>query len=287
MSFLSLSPPSNSARIEEADDVGNVSNAPASATEAISSKQPDFNDNFDDDFGFDNQTFSHHTITSSGVGKVTEPAGLSGVGAGGPALSAGNNNDNSGGIGFDDEFDEAFAVPNAASSSATQASSSAAVADGQTQQLPKSVSGFDDDFFNAPLPASSTSAVASSTGAAAIQQAGPPKDAAAPPALPQRAAVPPGPHSSDPPMYEAPPGPPPSSDNRQGPTPSQAQAQQQGPVPELAGAPPLPQRNESAAGDPVQELVAMGFEKHQAISALEDNQYNIERAANALLAVNQ
>lgn len=209
-----------------------------------SARNPDFDSNFDDDFGFDNQTFSHTNAQQSS----TREGGSSG---------------------FDDNFDSAFDIP---------AASPAAANNTQPPALPARTAavGFDDDFFSSPTEPPS--------------QASQQQQSQAPQGFTYTSAVIPPKRQS----YDVPPaGEPPAhsqQSNTGGPT---AYAPPAGPPPQQSAqastpAPPLPARNDTNDGDlpQVKELVGMGFNRKQAIAALEDNQFDLERAANALLSVN-
>lgn len=156
--------------------------------------------------------------------------------------------------GFDDAFEDAFAVPQ-------QAGQPQMRVVGSPVAVPST--GFDDDFFT-----SSTTAPSSQPSMPAVVTSSPP-----------------APARGDSYIYAPPPGSPPAqhhqvTEQRQEAPVSQPQANLQ--------APALPQRRESDGDIPqVKELRAMGFERSQSIAALEDNQYDVGRAANALLAVNQ
>ena len=312
--------------MEEPSAQASGASQPTYAADATTS-----NDNFDDDFGFDKQTFSH-TITSAGVGKATEPIGV----VASPSRSRGPSGGRSGG--FDDAFDDAFGVP---------ATTSATGVTGTSSRPSAAAVGFDDDFFSSPMPTQSASTTADNTnGSNAGNASGFGSDfsssslpaGAAPytysmsadgqpqmhvvsstPVVTSSASNPPPVAPGEPaPSYAPPPGPPPASAYQQSqsqqreprqsaipPTPPRAQSQSQS-----RQAPAIPDRRGTPTGTPssarrsgrqdptegadtsgdlpaVKELVNMGFKRSQAIAALEDNQFNLERAANALLAVNQ
>lgn len=59
------------------------------------------------------------------------------------------------------------------------------------------------------------------------------------------------------------------------------------PGPPPAAAPALPTRPDTTGGEipQVKELMDMGFKRSQAIAALEDNQFDVGRAANVLLSL--
>lgn len=198
-----------------------IPSAPSSGV-PVTAASANFDDAFDDDFGFDNQTFLHHTITSQGVGKANDAQGA--VPGQVPQAGMNVNASASGMHGFDDAFD----MP------------STAHTDSSAPPLPKRPAvGFDDDFFSSAAPPSNAS-----------------------PAAPSHVAN----------------------------TNTRAPSEPTGLPPSYVAPPPMPARQPStkplSQEDALDELVAMGFSRQQAKSALEDNQYDVTRAANALLAVN-
>lgn len=168
--------------------------------------------------------------------------------------------------GFDDNFDSAFDIPAASPPAAST----------QAPALPArpAAVGFDDDFFSSPVEPQQP---------AAQQQPQPPQgftySTTSAPAQRQSYDMPPS-------------GEPPSTAARQSESPAPATyAPPAGPPPQQtsapAQAPSLPARSDTDGDLPqVKELVGMGFNRRQAIAALEDNQFDLERAANALLSVN-
>lgn len=229
-------------------------NTPAAATTSASANaaNADFDSNFDDDFGFDNQTFSH----SNAQQPVT-------------------HSKDGGSSGFDDNFDSAFDTP--ASSVPPSASTQAPPA------LPTRapIVGFDDDFFASPTEGQ---------GFGSHQQAQPQQYEQG---TAQQGVASSGQGSRA--SYDMPPaGNPPASSHQPQNTPAGGFAPPSGPPPQQrstqpTSAPTLPTRTTTEPdGDlpQVQELVNMGFNRKQAIAALEDNQFDLERAANALLSVN-
>lgn len=212
-----------------------------------SARNPDFDSNFDDDFGFDNQTFSHTNAQQSSTHSREGGSG-----------------------GFDDNFDSAFDIPAAPPVAANTT---------QPPALPARTAavGFDDDFFSSPTePPQQTS-----------QQQ---QQSQAPQGFTYTSAVIPPKRQS----YDIPPaGEPPAHSQQSNTGAPTAYAPPAGPPPQQSAqastpAPPLPSRNDTDDGDlpQVKELVGMGFNRKQAIAALEDNQFDLERAANALLSVN-
>lgn len=232
----------HSARIEDTPSV--ATSAPTSA------RNPDFDSNFDDDFGFDNQTFSHSNAQQ-------------------PAAATQSKDGGSGG--FDDNFDAAFVSPAAA---ATQAPNS------QAPPLPSRAPavGFDDDFFSTPATTQATSTgqpdpyLQQQYQHQVLPQATSPQSRAEHdlPSSGQHSVTTQQPSDRNSTSFAPPAGPPP----------------QQQPA-QTAAPPTLPARTEADGDLPqVKELVGMGFNRTQAIAALEDNQFDLERAANALLSVN-
>lgn len=225
-----------SAQVEPGTAAAAVASVPNSARTA------DFDSNFDDDFGFDNQTFSHTN-----------------------AHQAPGHSKEGGSSEFDDNFDSAFDIP-------ATAAPAAATTTTQAPPLPARATavGFDDDFFSTPSqdqpqasqPQSQTPSFVSAVPVRSGSQPYDAPPAGSPPAQTQ--------HTTPAnPGYAPPAGPPPQQT-------TQAPA-----------VPALPSRTESDGDMPqVKELVGMGFNRRQAIAALEDNQFDLERAANALLSVN-
>ena len=242
-----------------------------------------FDDAFDDDFGFDKQTFSH-TITSAGVGKATLPQGQTTTEAYHGSLPLpGARSEPSTSLDFGDSFGDAFniptpvPVPNPAGLTApmpapaersgsfqmyfTDGAAVSVASPGPTPSLtpaPAPVSsrarpavGFDDDFFDSPSSrsqstvfANDVSSVRSATPTAPVPaQAEDRSYIAPPPGSPTLESV----HSQQPELRQAPP-------------PPQQQQQQQ----RILQPPPLPRRTASDDDLPaVKELMQMGFDKRQ------------------------
>ena len=178
--------------------------------------------------------------------------------------------------GFDDAFDDDFgfdkqtfsqqtgAPPTSAAPSQLSATNAAAKpsfdadfddAFGMPQAAPplpkRPAVGFDDDFFSSPLPSNPIKQPATTSSVSPTLTA---------------------PVSQDMSYMAPPPGSP----------PRQPQSASQPP----AMPPRQPSTKPLSRDEALQELISMGFSQRQAQSALEDNQYDVSRAANALLAVN-
>lgn len=240
-----------SARVED-------TSASAAISAPTSTRNPDFEGTFEDDFGFDNQTFSHSN-----------------------AQQTASHSRDGGSSAFDDNFDSAFDAPAVPSHTGTTI---------QPPALPSRAPavGFDDDFFSSPtepvqpashhqdqVPQYQQSAVSHSDSHAMGRGSRSSYD------NPPAGDPPAGAGHSDITVNQgfAPPS---------GPPPPSTQQQQQQPIANTS-VPALPNRTGTETdGDlpQVKELVGMGFNRRQAIAALEDNQFDLERAANALLSVN-